>query len=168
MKLKVGDIVEFKKYADMNVGETMWISEELFPKYGKITEVVSGDFFYIEGDGYLFNPKSVTRVIGDVDEIDVSSLKSGDEVLIKATIGEFRKNHIGVSWVDKSDVVEILKRKEPEHFIVKEDHYGMYVGFARKLVRDKSKAKLYASLDGANEAAVDMQLDDWDVIPYDD
>ena len=32
MKLKVGDVVEFKKYEDMTIGETMWISEELLPQ----------------------------------------------------------------------------------------------------------------------------------------
>ena len=168
MELKVGDIVEFKKYEDMNDDEIFYIDRDFFPKSGKITEIKNDGLFTIEDYGYVFNPKSVARVISDVGGVDIDSLNPGDEVLVKATIGEFRKNHIGVSWVDKSDVVEILKRKEPEHFIVKEDHYGMYIGFARELVRDKSKAKLYASLDGANEAAVDMQLDDWDVIPYDD
>jgi len=167
MKLKVGDFVEFKKYEDMTEDEVMHISEKSFPKYGKITEVVSDDFFYIEGYGYLFNPKSVARVISDVDDVDINSLKPGDEVLVKAKIFEIEGDHIWVSWVDKSDVVKVLKRKEPEHFIVQEDRYGMYIGFTRTLVRDKSKAKLYASLDGANEAAVDMRLEDWDVIPYD-
>ena len=168
MKLKVGGIVEFKKYEDMTEDEKMWINRDNFPKSGKIALIENNGLFIIEGCEYIFNPESVARVISDVDEVDVDSLKPGDEVLIKATIGEVRKNHIGVSWVDKSDVVEILKRKEPEHFIVKEDHYGMYIGFTRELVSDKSKAKLHTSLDAANEAATDMQLDDWDVIPYDD
>ena len=167
MKLKVGDVVEFKKYDEMTVVETMWISEESFPKYGKITEIGNDGFFFIEDYGYVFNPESVARVISDVDDVEINSLKPGDEVLIKVTIGEVRKNHIWVSWVDKSDVVEILKRKEPEYFIVQENHYGLYIGFAREFVSDKSKAKLHTSLDAANEAATDMQLDDWDVIPYD-
>jgi len=168
MKLKVGEVVEFKKYDEMNGGETMGISEELFPKYGKITEVVSDDFFYIEGDGYLFNPKSIARVVSDVDDVDINSLNPGDEVLIKATIRKISGNHVSVSWVNnnKGDVVKVLKRKEPEHFIVQEDYYGMYIGSERELVSDKSKAKLHASLDAANEAATDMQLDDWDVIKY--
>ena len=244
MKLRIGDTVEFKKYGDMTVGETMWISEELFPKYGKITEVVSDDFFYIEGDGYLFNPKSVTRIISskkeglamkleigdvvefkkcedmtvgeamgiseesfpkygkiidvrthnagnvyfniegslynfnsgsvariisDVDDVDINNLNVGDEVLAKVTVKGIFADGIRISsQIKTSDVVKILKRKEPEHFIVQEDHYGMYIGTARELVSDKSKAKLHASLDAANEAATDMQLDDWDVIPYDD
>jgi len=168
MKLKVGDVVEFKKYEDMTVSETMLISEEIFHKYGKITEVVSDDFFYIEGYGYLFNPKSVARVISDVDGVDINSLNPGDEVLVKATVTTVFDGFIRIkSSVGRADVTKILKRKEPEHFIVKEDYYGMYIGFARELVSDKSKAKLHASLDAANEAATDMQLDDWDVIPYD-
>jgi len=168
MKLKVGDVVEFKKYEDMTVSETMLISEEIFHKYGKITEVVSDDFFYIEGYGYLFNPKSVARVISDVDGVDINSLNPGDEVLVKATVKTVFDGFIRIkSSVGRADVTKILKRKEPEHFIVKEDYYGMYIGFARELVSDKSKAKLHASLDAANEAATDMQLDDWDVIPYD-
>jgi len=168
MKLKVGDVVEFKKYEDMTVSETMLISEEIFHKYGKITEVVSDDFFYIEGYGYLFNPKSVARVISDVDGVDINSLNPGDEVLVKATVKTVFDGFIRIkSSVGRADVTKILKRKEPEHFIVKEDYYGMYIGFARELVSDKSKAKLHASLDAANEAATDMQLDDWDVIPDD-
>ena len=164
MKLKVGDVVEFKKYEDMTIGETMWISEELFPKYGKITEVVSDDFFYIEGYGYLFNPKSVARVINNDNRFN-----QGDEILVKATVKKDFGTFLQIEpSVDNSDIVKVLKRKEPEHFIVQENHYGMYIGFARELVSDKSKAKLHASLDAANEAATDMQLDDWDVIPYDD
>lgn len=170
MKLKVGDIVEFKKYEDIDYDERTLLSEEKFPKSGKVKEVVMANekalYFFIEESPYCYSAGSVARSISDVDGVDISSLKPGDEVLIKVTIGEVRKNHIWVSWVDKSDVVEILKRKEPEHFIVKEGHYGMYIGTARELVIDKSKAKLYASLDGANEAAVDMQLEDWDVIKY--
>jgi len=170
MELKIGDVVEFKKYDDMTGGETVGIDKEFFPLYGKVKAINANGcdrFFNIEEKGYTFCTGSVARVISGVDDVDINSLKPGDEVLIKATIGEVRKNHIGVSWVDKSDVVEILKRKEPERFIVQEDYYGMYIGTARELVIDKSKAKLYASLYGANEAAVDMQLDDWDVIPYD-
>lgn len=166
MKLEIGDAVEFKKYEDMTEDEVMHISEKSFPKYGKITEVVSDDFFYIEGYGYLFNPKSVARVISDVDDVDINSLKPGDEVLVKAKIFEIEGDHIWVSWVDKSDVVKVLKRKEPERFIVKEDYYGMYIGTARELVQDKSKAIIYTSRNTANEDAADMHLNAWDVIPY--
>ena len=171
MKLEIGDIVEFKKYEDMNDDERMMISKDFFPSYGKIKKINVNsldEFFNIVGNNCVFSKKSIARVISDVDDVDINSLKPGDEVLMKVTIGEVRKNHIWVSWVDKSDVVEILKRKEPEYFIVQENHYGMYIGFARELVSDKSKAKLHASRDAANEAATDMHLNAWDVIPYDD
>jgi len=169
MELKVGDTVEFKKYEDMTEDEIACIGRKYFPKSGKITEIRNDGFFTVEYYGYIFNPKSVARVIGDVDDVDVNRLKVGDEVLMKATIRKISGNHVSISWVNnnKGDVVKVLKHKEPEHFIVQEDYYGMYIGFARELVSDKSKAKLHASLDAANEAATDMQLDDWDVIPYD-
>ena len=164
MKLKVGDVVEFKKYEDMNGGEAMGISEESFPKYGKITKIGNDGFFFIEGYEYLFNPKSVTRIINNENRFN-----QGDEILVKTTVKEVFNTFLQIEpSIDKSDVVKILKRKEPEYFIVQENHYGMYVGFERELVSDKSKAKLHSSLDAANEAATDMQLDDWDVIPYDD
>lgn len=95
-------------------------------------------------------------------------LKVGDEVLMKVTIGEIRENHILVSWVDKSNVVKILKHKKPEYFIVQDNYYGMYIGGERELVRDKSKAKIYTLRDTADDDAVDMCLGAWDVIPYDD
>ena len=166
MKFKVGDVVEFKKYEDMTGGEAMGISEESFPKYGKITEIGNDGFFFIEGYGYLFDPKSVTRIISDVDDVDINNLNVGDEVLMKVTIGEIKGDHIWISWVNKKDIVKILKRKEPERFIVKEDYYGMYIGTAQKLVGDKSKAKIYTSRNTANEDAADMHLNAWDVIKY--
>jgi len=166
MELKIGDLVKFKKYEDMTEDEISHIDRNFFPKSGKITEIKNDGFFTIEDYGYVFNPKSVARVISDVD---INSLKPGDEVLVKATVKKAFNTFLQIEpSVDNSDVVKVLKRKEPEHFIVKEDHYGMYIGFTRELVSDKSKAKLHTSLDAANEAATDMQLDDWDVIPYDD
>lgn len=168
MKLKVGDIVEFKKYEDMTDNERMMLSKDSFPSFGTVRKVFNSFcFFYIEGKSYYFNAKSVARVISDVDEVDISGLKSGDEVLVKVTVKKVFDGFIQInSSVGRTDVLKILKHEEPERFIVQENHYGLYIGFARELVSDKSKAKLYASLDGANEAAVDMQLDDWDVIPY--
>jgi len=164
MKLKVGDVVEFKKYEDITEDEIWYISEEDFPKSGKIMRIKNDGFFFIEGYRYLFDPKSVTRIINNENRFN-----PGDEVLVKATVKEVFNGFLQVnSSIDKTDIIDILKRKEPEHFIVQEDHYGMYIGTARELVIDKSKAKLYASLYGANEAAVDMQLDDWDVIKYGD
>jgi len=163
MKLKVGDTVEFKKYEDMNDNEIFYIDRDFFPKSGKITEIKNDGFFTIEDYGYVFNPKSVTRIIRDENRFN-----QGDEILVKATVKKDFGTFLQIeSSVDNSDIVKVLKRKEPEHFIVQENHYGMYIGFARELVSDKSKAKLHASLDAANEAATDMQLDDWDVIPYD-
>ena len=97
MKLEIGDFVEFKKYEDMNDDEIFYIDRDFFPKSGKITEIDNDGFFTIEDYGYVFNPKSVARVISDVDEVDISGLKPGDEVLIKVTIGEVRKNHIWLS-----------------------------------------------------------------------
>ena len=164
MKLKVGDVVEFKKYEDMTVSETMLISEELFHKYGKITEVVSDDFFYIEGYGYLFNPKSVARVINNDNRFN-----QGDEILVKATVKKDFGTFLQIEpSVDNSDIVKVLKRKEPEHFIVREYCYNMYISAARELVSDKSKAKIYTSRYTANEDAADMHLNLYDVIPYDD
>ena len=171
MELKVGDVVEFKKYEDMNDGERLMICKDFFPSSGKVKEInIYGidEFFNIVGSNYTFSKKSIARVISDVDDIDINSLKPGDEVLVKATIKDtFNEFAELIPLVKKTDVTKILKRKEPEHFIVQEDHYGMYIGTARELVSDKSKAKLHTSLDAANEAATDMQLDDWDVIPYD-
>ena len=165
MKLKVGDTVEFKNYEDMTEDESMGISDESFPKYGKISEIENDGFFFIEGYGYLFNHKTVARVISDVD---INSLNPGDEVLMKVTIGEIKGDYIWVSWVDKSDVVKVLKRKEPERFIVKENYYGMYIGVELKLVSNKDTAQVYASRAAAYQEATDMHLTEYDVIPYGD
>lgn len=168
MKLKVGDVVEFKKYEDMTEDEISCIAGKYFPKSGKITKIRNDGFFTVEYSGYVFNPESVARVISDVDDIDIDSLKPGDEVLMKVTVGEIRENYILVSWVDKSDIVKVLKRKEPEHFIVKEDYYGMYVNGSGVLIADKRHAKIYNSRNEANDEAADMHLNAWEVIPYGD
>jgi len=170
MKLKVGDIVEFKNYADMSVDDTALITEDRFPESGKVTEVNELDneltIFNIEGSPYVFNSGSVARVISDVD---INSLKRGDEVLVKATIKDtFNGFAELIPLVKKTDVTKILKRKEPEHFIVQEDYYGMYVNGSGVLITDKRHAKIYNSRNEANEAAADMHLNAWDVIPYDD
>ena len=170
MKLEIGDVVEFKKYEDMADDERMMLSKDSFPSFGKVRKVLNSfGFFYIEGKSYYFNAKSVARVISDVDNIDVNSLNPGDEVLAKVTV---KKVFNGFIQIDPSignwNVTKILKRKEPEHFIVREDYYGLYIGTEQKLVSDKAVAKIYASRDTANEDAADIHLNAWDVIPYDD
>lgn len=170
MKLKVGDVVEFKKYEDIDYDERVLLSEEKFPKSGKVKEVITAHekdlYFSIEESPYWYSTGSVARVISGVDDIDIDSLKPGDEVLMKVTVGEIRENYIWVSWVDKSDIVKVLKRKE-ERFIVQEDRYKMYVINSKSLSLDKSKAKIYTSRNTANEEAADMHLNAWEVIPYD-
>ena len=170
MQLKAGDIVEFKKYEDMNDDEIVLISKEKFPKYGKVKEVYPDGCFFIEESPYWYSSESVARVISDVDDID--NFNPGDEVWVKTTVNSYYKNTVFLNpierFVNKDNVLKIVKRKEPEHFIVKEDYYGMYIGIAQKLVSDKSKAKIYSSRNTANEDAADMHLNAWDVIPYGD
>lgn len=173
MKLKVGDIVEFKNYADMSVDDTALIMEDKFPESGKVKEVNELDneltLFSIEGSPYVFNSGSIARVISDVDVNVINNLNVGDEVLAKVTVKGIFANGIRISsQIKTSDVIKILKRKEPEYFIIKESHYGMYIGTARELVSDKSKAKIYTSENVCNSDAKDMHLDAWEVLPYDD
>lgn len=170
MKLKVGDIVEFKNYADMTNEEHMMIGKDSFPTSGTVRKVFNNfDFFCIEGSLYAFSVKSIARVISDVDANVINNLNVGDEVLAKVTAKGIFANGIRISsQIKASDVVKVLKRKEPEYFIIKESHYGMYIGTARELVRDKSKAKIYTSENVCNSDAKDMHLDAWEVLPYDD
>ena len=165
MELKVGDIVEFKKYEDMNDDERMMISKDFFPSYGKIEKInvnSRDEFFNIVGNNCTFSKKSIARLIGNVD---VDSLNQGDEILVKTTVKEVFNTFLQIEpLIDKSDVVKVLKRKEPEHFIVQEYCYNMYIGGTRKLVSDKGKAKIYTSRKTANEDAADMHLNAWDVI----
>lgn len=169
MKLKVGDVVEFKKYEDMTDDERMMIDKDSFPSSGTVRKVFNNfDFFCIEGKLYAFNVKSIARVISDVDNIDINSLKPGDEVLAKVTVKGIFANGIRISsQIKTSDVVKILKRKDPERFIVKEDRYGMYIYGFGVLISNKDDAKIYNSRNEANEAAADMHLNAWEVIPYD-
>lgn len=170
MKLKVGDVVEFKKYEDMTDDERMMIDKDSFPSSGTVRKVFNNfDFFCIEGKLYAFNVKSIARVISDVDNIDINSLKPGDEVLAKVTVKKVINCFMQVnSSIDITDIVKILKRKGPERFIVKEDYYSMYIGVAQELVPDKDIAKIYTSRNTANEDAADMHLNVWEVLPYDD
>lgn len=171
MKLKVGDIVEFKNWEYMTGDERMMIDKEFFPLYGKVKAINVNDcdrFFNIEEKGYTFCTESVARVISDVDDVDINSLKSGDEVLAKVTIKKVFNTFLQIEpSIDKTDVVDILKRKEPERFIVQENYYGMYINGSEVLVVNKDDAKIYSSRNEANEAAADMHMNAWDVIPYD-
>lgn len=170
MKLKVGDVVEFKKYEDMTDDERMMIDKDSFPSSGTVRKVFNNfDFFCIEGKLYAFNVKSIAKVISDVDNIDINSLKPGDEVLAKVTIKKVFNAFLQIeSSIDKTDVTKILKRKGPERFIVQERYYGLYIGESLELVSDKSKAQVYADRDAAYQEATDMHLNAYEVLPYDD
>ena len=168
MELKIGDIVEFKKYEDMTDDENLSIPKDRFPKSGKVREVMEQVdevlFFFIEKSTCVFSSKSIARVISDVD---INSLKRGDEVLVKAMIKDtFNEFAELIPLVEKSDILKKIKRKEPEHFIVKEDYYGMYIGLAQELVQGKGQAKIYTSRNTANDDAADMHLNAWEVITY--
>ena len=172
MKLKVGDIVEFKNYEDMTDDENMWINRDCFPLSGKVKEInVSGcdRYFRITGSKYIFSKESVARIISDVDDYDLGVIRKGDEALVKVNVKGVFVDKVRISsQIKKTDIVKILKRKEPEHFIVKEDRYGMYISGRYSLSPAKSEAKIYNSRNEANEAAADMHLNAWDVIPYGD
>lgn len=135
MKLKVGDVVEFKKYEDTTDDERMMIDKNHFPLSGKVKEINVNDCdrcFCIAGSKLIFHKGSVARVISD--DVDINSLKPGDEVLAKVTVKTVFDGFIQINQsVDKTDVINILKRKAPEQFIVKEDYYGMYIGVALPL-----------------------------------
>lgn len=171
MELKVGDVVAFKNYGDLNWEENLSVPKDKFPKFGKVESVaepIDGvTFFTIEGSTYIFKTPSVARVIIDADDVHYSN--SSDEELINTVVKVVFDRFAQIeSSIDKTDVVKILKRQFPEHFIVKENYYGMYIGRGLELVSDKSKAKIYTLRDTADDDAVDMHLDDYSVIPYDD
>jgi len=175
MELKVGDIVEFKKYEDMAGGENIGISEEYFPSSGNVKEINVNDcdrYFCISESPYVFSKGSVARVISDIGDVNINSLNPGDEVLVKATVNSCYDDTVFINpverFLNKDDVLKIVKHKEPEHFIVKEDYYGMYINGSEVLVVNKDDAKIYNSRNEANEAAAYMHLNAWKVIPYDD
>ena len=168
MELKVGDVVEFKKYEDMTEDERMMIDKDHFPLSGKVKEINDRCFFII-GSKLFFSKGSVARVFSHEDDVDISSLNKGDEVLVKVTVKKVFDGFIQIEpSIDKTDVVNILKHEEPDCFIVKEDRYDLYIGATRDLVSSKDRAKIYGSRDDANVDAADMQLNAWEVIPYDD
>jgi len=168
MKLKVGDVVEFKNYEDISGYDNAILIGKDFPESGKVTSVNHNGYFCIEGSPYNFYSGSVARVISDVDDCDLV-IKEGDEVLVKATVNGVFVDKVRISsQIKKSDVIKILKRKTPEHFIVQEDHYGMYISSRYSLSSAKIEAKVYNSRIEANENAADMHLNAWDLIPYGD
>lgn len=166
MDLKIGDLVAFKKYEYMTGEERYGINESSFPGIGTVSAVYDEtNSFKIEEKPYVFSQKSIDYIIVKAAK---ENIRVGDEVLMKATIRKISGNHISFSWVNnnKGDVVRVLKRKE-EHFIVQEDHYGMYVNGSEVLVVNKDDAKIFDSRNEANEVAACMHLNAWEVIPYD-
>lgn len=164
MKLKVGDILKFKNYEDMDDYERGFIPNKSFPKYGKITEIINDDFFYIEGYGYLFNQKSVVRVLGEGKRFN-----PGDEVLVKATVKKVFNDYLQIDeMIAGTNVIKVLKHVGPDCFIVQEKYYGLYIGDSGDLVSDKDRAHIYTSREDADKDASDTYLSRWDVIPYGD
>ena len=170
MKLKVGDVVEFKKYEDMTDNERMTLSKDSFSSFGTVIKVFDVlNFFFIAEEPYSYPIGSVARIINDINNCNLDVIRKGDEVLIKTTVEEVFNSFVKInSSVDKTDITKILKRKEPERFIVKEGCYNMYIGTSRELVSDKSKAKIFGLRAAAKAWATDMRLSEWKVIPYDD
>lgn len=165
MKLKVGDLVAFKKYEKMTDEEQAGISRDNFPEFGEVEKIFNfTENIRIKGSSYVFPEKSIDYIIVKAVTGDINV---GDEVLVKAKVLEVKGDNILVPWISKDDVVEVLNHKE-EHFIVQEDHYGMYVNGSEVLVVNKDDAEIYNSRNEANEVAADMHLNSWEVIPYDD
>ncbi|KAF0489203.1 hypothetical protein GBP18_07790 [Pediococcus acidilactici] len=89
MKIKVGDVVEFKKYEDLDFDETLLLSKDEIPESGKVKKVIMENekaiYFFIEESPYSFGIESVARVISD--DVDINSLKQGDNVDRHITTG---------------------------------------------------------------------------------
>lgn len=64
MKLKVGDVVEFKKYEDVDDEEKSVISKIDFPEMGKVSGVYDTlDCFGIEGKPCIFKRGAIDYII---------------------------------------------------------------------------------------------------------
>lgn len=164
MKLKIGDVVEFKKYENMNDEEKAFILDKSFPKYGKVKEIEECGAFLIENCGYVFNPNSVATVISSSNNFN-----PGDEVLVKATVKMVFRDSLQVdAMIDGADVIKVLKHVKPNCFVVQAKDYGLYLGYSGNLVRSKDDAKLYSSRIAADEDAAYVYLREWNVIPYGD
>lgn len=170
MKLKVGDIVEFKNYEDMTDDERSGIDKRCFPCRGTVSNVYDLiGRINIQEFPYSLREGSVARVISDVDDVDINSLNEGDEVLVKVTVKKAFSNYLQInSSIDDSDVVKVLKRIKPDRFIIQEKCYGFYIGVSGDLVSNKDRAQVYADHDAAYQEATDMNINLYDVIPYDD
>lgn len=171
MELKVGDVVVFKNYEDLSLEENLSVPKDKFPKFGKVESIAEPindvTYFTIEGSTCIFKTASVARVIIDADDVHYSN--SSDEELINTIVKVVFDRFAQIeSSIDKTDAAKILERQVPEHFIVKENYYHMYIGQSRELVSDKSKAKIFTLRGAAKAWATDMHLSAWEVLPYDD
>lgn len=65
MELKIGDLVVFKKYDDMDGEAKMSIRKECFPDFGKVSEVYDAiNCFKIEEEeSYTFSQESIDYII---------------------------------------------------------------------------------------------------------
>lgn len=72
MKIKVGDVVEFKKYEDLDFDETVLLSKDELPESGKVKKVIMKNekaiYFFIEESPYSFGIESVARVVIEADK----------------------------------------------------------------------------------------------------
>jgi len=171
MKLKIGDVVEFKNWEYMEDNESKYFVGGFSPRSGKIAEIRNNGSFLVEDRKHVFNQKSIARVISNEDDVDISSLKPGDEVWVKTTVNVCYDDTVFINHVErfaKKYNLKKVKNEEPDCFIVKEDRYDLYIGATRDLVSSKDRAKIYESRDDANIDAADMQINAWEVIPYDD
>ncbi|MBF7103431.1 hypothetical protein [Pediococcus pentosaceus] len=121
MKLKVGDVVEFKKYEDLSFDEMALFSKDEFPQSGKVKKVIVGNkekviYFFIEGNQYSFGAKSVSRVISDVGDVDINSLNPGEEVWVKATVNVCYDDVVFLNpierFINKDNVLRIAENQQ--------------------------------------------------------
>ncbi|WP_300559035.1 hypothetical protein [Companilactobacillus sp.] len=164
MELNIGDVVEFKHYEDIDEHDRWSLDEWDFPK----TTTVSGthtNSFRIKETFFDYSYGAVKTVHPKKNDANISDLHEGDEVLIKATV---KKNVLGNYVVaEELNKEKLIKINVHHKFIVQDDYYGMYISGRYSLSSAKSEAKIYSSRNEANEAAADMHLNAWDVIPYD-
>ncbi len=87
MKLKVGEVVEFKNYEGLDLDENLSIPKDKFPEFGKVTKVSDPDeevtFFMIEGNTCIFSEKSVSKVVSHKDNTLKSEVKNAPVLKIE-------------------------------------------------------------------------------------